>query len=158
MPTKIIFLTLICTLFSVAPGAQADESLVLVTEADLHKWWAVTQKEKPHYPRGAFNDGKQGCAVVGFVIESDGTTSSHRVLFSHPDAAFDRAAINAYKKWRFEAAEANPSNSAVFTTLTASFTWVDKEENRPEVREQVADLCRREGDHALQNLLRRASQ
>ena len=153
MPTKTNLLLIFCTLFSVTALGQDSESIVVVTQSDLPGYWTPSKEEKPHYPRMAFNSGKQGCAVIGFVIDSDGTTSNHKVLFSYPDAAFNRAAINAYKKWHFEPAGKNHKKEAVFTAMTATFTWVDKEEDRPDVRNKIDSLCKQEGDNALLNLV-----
>ncbi len=158
MRTKVNFPGLFVSLLMIAgvAGAQESESLVLVTQEDLPGWWTVAKNAKPVYPRSAFNNGKQGCAVIGFVIEADGTTSSYRVLFSYPDASFDQAAINAYKKWRFDAGNANPNRAVVFTTMTASFTWMDKEEDKPEMRQQLTSLCAQEGNRALQKMVHNA--
>ena len=158
MRTKIQFLIVLCCLFSVSVIAQDSESIVVVVQDDLSAYWIATTREDPRYPRVAFNNGKQGCAVIAFVIDSDGTTSNHKVLFSYPDAAFNRAAINAYKHWRFEPADSNTTRAAVYTSMTATFTWVDKELNDPDARQTMDSLCSEEGDRALQKMVRSAAQ
>ena len=158
MRTKVNFLTILFSLLVSAPMAlaQESESIIVVLQKDLPDFWVATKKESPHYPLGALNKGKQGCAVIGFVIDSDGTTSSHTVLFSFPDTAFNRAAINAYKKWQFEPAAANKKKEATFTSMTATFTWI--EEDAADMDTQMADVCDQEGSKALENLVRNAVQ
>ena len=158
MRTTTNCLIILCSLVSIAALAQESESIVVVTQHDLTGYWTATKEQKPHYPRMAFNNGKQGCAVIGFVIDSDGTTSNHQVLFSYPDATFNRAAINAYKEWKFEPASLNEKRDAVFTSMTATFTWIDKEQDQPEVRQNMTTLCDEEGVNALHSLVRNSSE
>ncbi len=158
MRTKTNLLTLACFLYFAAAQAEHSESIMVVAPKDLAGYWSATHQVDPHYPRIAFNNGKQGCSVIGFVIDSDGTTSNHIVLFAYPDAAFNRAAINAYKEWTFEPAALNEKKEAVFTSMTAAFTWIDKEEDRPEMREQLAELCDQEGNKAMQKMVLNAPE
>ena len=155
MRAKAIFLIISCSLFLTAAIVQSQqtESIVVVTQDDLPGYWSPTSETTPYYPRNAFNKDKQGCAAIGFVIDSDGTTSSHMVLYSYPDKAFDRAAINAYKRWRFEAANLNAKKAAVFTSKTATFTWLDEEHNKPEMIIEMTALCNEVGKKALQDMV-----
>lgn len=57
---------------------------------------------EPVYPRRAQVRGIEGYVVVGFTVNPDGTTSQLEILDSLPPITFDRAALKAVERWRFE--------------------------------------------------------
>ena len=56
----------------------------------------------PQYPRRAAIRGIEGWVKLKFTITEDGSVVSPEVLDSKPSRTFDRAAMNAIKKWKFK--------------------------------------------------------
>jgi protein TonB len=56
---------------------------------------------EPDYPINARQNGIEGWAVVEFTISAAGTVKNARVLASEPGTTFDRAALNAVRKWKY---------------------------------------------------------
>ena len=57
----------------------------------------------PRYPEGALRQRQSGQVAVAFTITAEGDVASPRVLSSNLPAAFDRAALAAASRWKFEA-------------------------------------------------------
>jgi protein TonB len=55
----------------------------------------------PRYPRSAVRRNIEGVVKVAFTITADGRVSNPRVLSASPPGVFDKAAIKAIKKWKF---------------------------------------------------------
>ncbi len=70
----------------------------------------------PRYPAAAARAGQSGTVQVEFTVGSDGSVSSARVVDANPPRVFDRDAIAAVKKWRFE-----PVDSPITTRRTIAF-------------------------------------
>lgn len=62
----------------------------------------VVSQPSPSYPQEARRDGKSGSVHVEFTVGTDGSVSSARVVSSNPPRVFDRAALNAVKRWKFK--------------------------------------------------------
>ena len=71
----------------------------------------------PAYPSEALRAGESGEVVVEFTVNPDGSVSNPRVVRASPPRTFDRAAINAVRRWRFQ-----PVASATTTRRTIGFT------------------------------------
>jgi protein TonB len=56
------------------------------------------------YPTAAMRARQEGWVVVSFTVDSDGTTSDVKVVESQPRHVFDRAAIDAVERYRFNPA------------------------------------------------------
>jgi protein TonB len=56
----------------------------------------------PRFPPDALRAGQSGEVQVEFTVAPDGSVSNARVLRSTPARVFDREAINAVKRWRFQ--------------------------------------------------------
>lgn len=63
----------------------------------------VVSSAQPEYPREALRDGVSGEVTVAFTVNADGSVGAANVVSSNPRNVFDRAALAAIKKWRFEA-------------------------------------------------------
>lgn len=63
----------------------------------------VVSSAQPEYPREALRDGVSGEVTVAFTVNADGSVGTASVVSSNPRNVFDRAAVAAIKKWRFEA-------------------------------------------------------
>jgi protein TonB len=55
----------------------------------------------PQYPLRASERGIEGWVEVIFTISKLGTVKDPNVLNSHPSSIFDRAALKAIKKWKY---------------------------------------------------------
>jgi protein TonB len=71
----------------------------------------------PKYPPDAFRSGTSGEVQVEFTVGPDGSVSNARVVRANPPRVFDREAIAAVKRWRFQ-----PVASAVTTRRTITFS------------------------------------
>jgi protein TonB len=63
----------------------------------------VVSSVQPTYPRDALRDGVSGEVTVTFTVNADGSVSGASVVSSNPRRVFDNAALEAIRKWRFEA-------------------------------------------------------
>ena len=74
------------------PGLGADDKNKLV----------VIERAPAEYPKGAMRKCIEGNVVLRFLVTTDGTTSDIEVVSSKPEGVFEKAAIKAVEKWRFE--------------------------------------------------------
>ncbi|WP_295906995.1 energy transducer TonB [Xanthomonas sontii] len=70
----------------------------------------------PRYPPEALRSGTAGEVLVEITVGTDGAVTNARVLRSTPPRVFDREALNATKRWRFE-----PVGAPVTTRRTLAF-------------------------------------
>ena len=70
----------------------------------------------PKYPPEAYRAGTQGEVQVEFTVGTDGSVSNARVVRATPPRVFDREALSAVKRWRFQ-----PVGSPVTTRRTIGF-------------------------------------
>lgn len=59
-------------------------------------------KMSPEYPRSAALEGTEGWVDIELVVAADGTVAEARVVDSQPARVFDRAALRALYRWKFE--------------------------------------------------------
>ena len=71
----------------------------------------------PTYPTDALRASLQGEVQVEFTVSPDGSVSDARVVRADPPRVFDRAAVAAVRRWRFE-----PIAEPVTTRRTIAFT------------------------------------
>lgn len=67
----------------------------------------ATLLSNPEYPRRAASQGIEGYVDVVFDVQASGATDNIKILSAQPDNIFDRAAVNAVKRWKFQPAEKN---------------------------------------------------
>ncbi|WP_286070311.1 energy transducer TonB [Stenotrophomonas sp. 57] len=70
----------------------------------------------PRYPGEALRSGTSGEVLVEITVGTDGSVVNARVLRATPSRVFDREALNAVKRWRFE-----PVSAPVTTRRTLVF-------------------------------------
>ena len=70
----------------------------------------------PRYPAEALRSGTSGEVLVEITVGMDGSVTDARVLRANPARVFDREALNAVKRWKFE-----PINSPTTTRRTLAF-------------------------------------
>lgn len=56
----------------------------------------------PSYPPDAYRSRQSGEVQVEFTVGTDGSVTSARVVRSNPRRVFDRAALDAVNRWRFQ--------------------------------------------------------
>ncbi len=70
----------------------------------------------PRFPPEALRSGQSGEVQVEFTVGTDGTVTAARVGRADPPRVFDREAVNAVRKWRFQ-----PVAAPVTTRRTIGF-------------------------------------
>ncbi|HBS61709.1 MAG TPA: energy transducer TonB, partial [Stenotrophomonas sp.] len=70
----------------------------------------------PRYPADALRSGTSGEVLVEITVGTDGSVTNARVLRANPARVFDREALNAVKRWKFE-----PVGAPVTTRRTLTF-------------------------------------
>ena len=81
----------------VRPAAAPPEPAVLPENA-LRR----TRFVPPEYPVRALERGTQGWVDIEFTVATDGTTRDATVRTAEPAGVFDRAALQAVARWRYE--------------------------------------------------------
>jgi len=71
----------------------------------------------PRYPADALRSGTSGEVLVEITVGTDGSVTNARILRATPARTFDREAMNAVKRWRFE-----PVPAPVTTRRTLAFS------------------------------------
>ena len=70
----------------------------------------------PRYPPDALRAGTAGEVLIEFTVGTNGSVTDARVLRANPARTFDREALNAVRRWRFE-----PVDAPVTTRRTVAF-------------------------------------
>jgi protein TonB len=70
----------------------------------------------PRYPPEALRAGTSGEVLVEITVGTDGSVTSARVVRATPPRVFDREALNAVRRWKFE-----PIDAATTTRRTLAF-------------------------------------
>ncbi|WDE10024.1 energy transducer TonB [Thalassomonas haliotis] len=83
-----------------APTAKVKQ-IATITDA------VAQHRGAPRYPADEARSGREGWAVLSYVIETDGSVSNILVEESSGRRSFDRAAVKAAKKWRYQPAIEN---------------------------------------------------
>ncbi|RMD89862.1 MAG: TonB family protein [Alphaproteobacteria bacterium] len=58
-------------------------------------------KIQPVYPRFAADGGREGYVIVSVTVTPDGRTADWQIIESKPEGTFERAALEAVKKFRY---------------------------------------------------------
>jgi protein TonB len=62
----------------------------------------LTRRVDPEYPDGALRKGIEGYVEVSFTITAQGTVTNVAVVTADPVDVFDRAAIEAVRRYRYD--------------------------------------------------------
>lgn len=81
-----------------APKPAAPPKPATVSASDLRP----ISTPPPRYPREALRAGDSGEVQIEFTVGTDGSVTNARVVRSNPPRVFDREAVSAVKRWRFE--------------------------------------------------------
>jgi TonB family protein len=79
-----------------SPTAKAPPAVL--PESQMHRTFFIA----PTYPARALERETEGWVDLEFTVTKDGTTSDAQVRASEPAGTFDRAAMDAVKRWRYE--------------------------------------------------------
>jgi len=74
----------------------------------------------PEYPSDLRRDGVSGMVMVKCTIDEQGNVTEPEVLKSS-NAAFDKPAVDAVKKWRFKPAKQDGTPVAIKVTIPVKF-------------------------------------
>lgn len=98
-----------------AAAAAAAASRTAAPAAAANNLRAVSTPA-PRYPPEALRAGTSGDVLVEITVGTDGSVTNARVLRANPARVFDREALNAVKRWKFE-----PVSAPVTTRRTLAF-------------------------------------
>ena len=76
----------------------------------------VVSAPSPRYPPEALRAGTSGEVLVEITVAPDGSVTNARVVRATPARVFDREALNAVRRWKFE-----PIDAATTTRRTLAF-------------------------------------
>ena len=76
----------------------------------------IVSAPSPRYPPEALRAGTSGEVLVELTVGTDGSVTSARVVRATPPRVFDREALNAVRRWKFE-----PIDAATTTRRTLAF-------------------------------------
>ena len=88
----------ITSLRVVTPAAAKVQEPTVLPESSLRR----TAFMPPNYPARARERGTEGWVDLEFTVSKDGTTRDAVVRAAEPTGTFDRAALDAVKRWRYE--------------------------------------------------------
>lgn len=100
---------------ALAASAPATPAPVATPRASARALPRLLQDEAPRYPLAAMNRKLEGQVEVEFTITPDGRVANPRVVSAEPAGVFDRAALTAASRWRFESTGATASTSRTLT-------------------------------------------
>lgn len=95
-----------------APAAPPPAAAAASASSDLRP----ISMPQPRYPAAALRARQSGQVQVEFTVAPDGSVSAARVVSAQPDRVFDREAVAAVRRWRFQ-----PVDSPVTTRRTIAF-------------------------------------
>lgn len=102
-----------------APREAADRVVAAPTAAPAASaapTLRVVSAPSPRYPPDALRAGTAGEVLVEITVGPDGSVTNARVVRATPARVFDREALNAVRRWRFE-----PIDSTTTTRRTIAF-------------------------------------
>ncbi|HEY5971491.1 MAG TPA: energy transducer TonB, partial [Pseudoxanthomonas sp.] len=76
----------------------------------------VVSAPSPRYPPEALRAGTSGEVLVEITVGTDGSVTNARVVRATPPRIFDREALNAVRRWKFE-----PIDASTTTRRTIAF-------------------------------------
>ena len=143
MKKTTLVITALAITMAGSATAQEEESILILPNTRASEYWTPIEMVNPVYPLNAGRKREEGCATIAFVIEADGTTSTHSAVTSWPSSIFEAPAIDALRNWKFEPSPGNTKREPVYTNLTLSFQFDDRAVGQfnEERRETLAKIC-----------------
>ena len=126
MNSRILHCLVLCTaLIWLQPGA-AQQAAEQSGGSAFSDFQLVKSKHvPPQYPRRAVDAGREGWVDLAITVEPDGSISNVAVLAAMPKRVFERPAIRAVKKWKFEPPADSGVDQPITRTYRVSFQLVD---------------------------------
>jgi periplasmic protein TonB len=97
-------------------AATAASAPPTITRPAASNALRIVSAPAPRYPPEALRAGTPGEVLVEITVGTDGSVTSARVVRSTPPRVFDREALNAVRRWKFE-----PIDAATTTRRTLAF-------------------------------------
>ena len=85
-----------------AAAASGGSANTQQAAADLQSRLKRTRYTAPEYPERALSQKISGAVTVEFTVSTSGEPIDVRVISAEPAGTFDRAAVAAVKRWRYE--------------------------------------------------------
>ena len=82
----------------------------------------LLRQDTPRYPADAQRARREGWVDVEFTVGTDGAVSNAHVVDSKPGRVFDRAAVDAVERWKYQPALRNGQPMAVTMRRRINFT------------------------------------
>ncbi len=89
---------------------------VSIASAEMAGLKPIT-RETPAYPFGALSRGIEGWVLLEYTVDPRGRVVAPRVLEASPPGVFERAALSALSRWRYESPGAEPTTMKVRLTF-----------------------------------------
>ncbi|MEM1412233.1 MAG: energy transducer TonB [Pseudomonadota bacterium] len=106
-----------------ATPASSDDSEVLALPLEAaQEYWRINEIQMPEELIEAEAEEDGGCVVIGFIIEADGSTSSHQPVFAWPNDRLVDDAVRAVAQATFKPTRQNKERLPVYTTHTLMTT------------------------------------
>jgi periplasmic protein TonB len=83
------------------------------------------QRVEPVYPSAARRDGEEGTVRLRILVDERGRPTDVQVAQSSGFARLDQAAVDAVRRWRFEAATNGTAAISAWTQVAISFKLTD---------------------------------
>jgi protein TonB len=80
----------------------------------------------PEYPARARNSEVEGYVILRFTVTETGSVADPEVLRSEPPGIFDRAAIRAVLRWKYQPQLANGEPISVISYTRVTFELLDE--------------------------------
>lgn len=100
---------------------RADTSSMIFGASDLDAPLTPTFNAAPVYPFKAKRLGISGAVTVTFRVGTDGGVSQIKIVKATPEGIFEKAVIDAVKRWRFKPGEITGEKVAVRVSKTIQF-------------------------------------
>ena len=97
-PSRPLFFALTGLLFALFSGPAPSSAEPAITTAPK-----PLARAHPEYPRAALQRGVEGSVLLEFSVDRNGNVVSPHVLESRPRGVFDKAALEALSRWKYEA-------------------------------------------------------
>ena len=109
-----------------APSSSAAANAGSAAPADPASKLKRTRKVDPEYPERALAQKITGAVTLEFTVNTKGEPEDVHVVSAEPAGTFDRAAIAAVRRWRYEPLVINNVPQEVTTRTTVRFALSDK--------------------------------
>jgi protein TonB len=112
------------------PAATAEPAAVASGEAAVAEPLTQTaaklvKRVAPEYPAAAASRGTEGYAVVEFTVTAEGKVVDPVIVESSPRRAFDSAARDAVRRWKYEPARNGDTAVASTARVRLEFQLAD---------------------------------